>query len=198
MFNLEPTTTDWITAISSVIYTIVTIVIAVIAWQAKNTWKNEIKAKKKLELAEKLYGFIIDIDNIFNSNDLGDLTRDTVQVINSGNKQSNLLRDSFTSNQVEILNESKKNMKSAYRALQNIMIQYKSFNIDLEKEIPDIFTSNQGLFGLVKDDETLFNIIALIKISHKIEHIKFSESYNEKLSTAKEFCKKQFDEFYNK
>ncbi len=53
---------DWITAISTLIMTIATFAIAVIAWQAKDTWRKKIKERKIHDLIIKLQNITKEID----------------------------------------------------------------------------------------------------------------------------------------
>lgn len=45
---------NWITAILTFFMMIATVALAIIAWQAKNTWKKETSIKRKAEFAENL------------------------------------------------------------------------------------------------------------------------------------------------
>jgi hypothetical protein len=160
------TTTDWITAISTVIYTMATIFLVVIAWQAKNTWRNELKIKRRSDLAENLLLTINKINTI--------LTIPVFLMQYDIKTRTNIAKEYM--NEIE-LNSAKYDW---------YFEETKSFISYFRKICIDLYCLT------LEDEEKLKYFLANYQNKESDE----KKSYDKKFKEATNFCKKQINEIY--
>lgn len=168
---------SWVTALS-------TLAMAIIAWKALDSWKNEIREKKVFEINKKYIETINKLDNLMNNYEL----------ISEKDKTRELLKHIYNCFD-EVLYEYsliQKKIKKETKFVKNLLL----FKLIIEKYINQKIESKDGhvrfYFENFWDDYTPSQ-------GNEGEIIETDE-YKElsiKLKQAKELCENNINKFYN-
>jgi len=173
-----PMITDWISSISSCIYTLLTFGILIVAIKAKSAWREELKSKKKFELASRLYEVLSEIEYF----------------------AINILKVKYKGEHVDRL-------KSLYVSLKSIELEYEILDInqDFIKYFIGKFSfceekaEDSILCGLLSFLMGIHKIETFdAKTGKKLsDNVNLERSaFQEKIKVAREFCKKEMKDFY--